>query len=60
MDKELAEKLLDSLEEIMEWAREVSDEYIDGGDMRREYAKQMREARKVLAEARSALAQQAR
>ena len=53
MDK-ITTDLIDSLEAMMEWARQVRDETIDGPDMRGVYRADMKAARDALSAARAA------
>lgn len=53
MDK-ITTDLIDSLEAMMEWARQVRDETIDGPDMRGVYREDMNAARQSIAAARAA------
>lgn len=46
--------LMAALEDMMDWARCVSDEYIDGGDLREDYRQALADARHVLLAARGA------
>lgn len=52
---ELISKLYNSLDEMMEWASELSDEYIDGGDLRGEYRTSLSHAKDALSLAREFL-----
>ena len=45
------DRLKAALEDMIEWARLVSDEYIDGSDLRKEYLESLKEARAALAAA---------
>jgi hypothetical protein len=46
--------LMAALEDMMAWARAVSDEYIDGGDLREDYRQALSDARDALAAGRGA------
>lgn len=48
------DQLVAALEDMMDWARAVSDEYIDGGDLREDYRQALSDARDALAAARGA------
>lgn len=50
---ELVNELADSLDEMIDWAREVSDEYIDGSDLRSQYRESLANAKFALKEARA-------